>query len=103
MIEKTGKNLNTVSEIVSKKEQRKEDKKLATIKPQRGHTLFEWNSKEGTIEKATFEKMDVSWLDAKNLNKPKNRKIIVKPNCVYIPALNKKNVIKKIKRNYDTN
>lgn len=90
--------LNENIEKTRKKEQQKEQKKLGTIKPHRGHTLFEVNKTTGEITEAEFVKTDISFHDAANGIKPKNHKVIVKENCLYVPALNKKNVIKKLKK-----
>lgn len=83
-------------EIVVQKEIEKQEKLVGRIKPQRGHTLFEVNLKEKTIEKVLFEVQDIHFDKAKNGITTAHKKVIRKPNCIYISALNRKNVIKKL-------
>lgn len=96
MLEDIGKDLDTTSEIVAKKEQKKEDKKVTTIKPHRGHTLFEWNIADNKLVKATFEKTDVDYLAVINKYNVARRKVIMKAGCIYVSALNKKNAMRKL-------
>lgn len=58
-----------------------------------GHRIFEIDPKANTVIEAEYERMVV-------FNKPDWRKIMIKPNCFYVPALNKKNAIKRFKRGY---
>lgn len=99
----------------------KEQKFIGRIIPKNGHTVFEVDMKNHTIEPATFEEQTASF----SANKPKSeglgvqqfkdgtkklvigavptvsKKLIRKEGCMYIPALNKKNVIKHlVKRGY---
>jgi len=83
------------TEQVTKKEVEKKLQKLATIKPQRGHTLFEVSRETGSIEEAEFEIMDIKFEDARD-NRQVRKKVICKPGFIYVSALNKKNVIKKL-------
>jgi len=85
-------------EIVSEKEQRKEEKKIATIKPHRGHTLYEVNMSTGEIVEATFEKTDIAYEAAINKYNVARRKVITKEGHYYVSALNKKNVVKKLNK-----
>lgn len=59
----------------------------------KGHTLFEFNFKENTIKKLVFEEDKLVSFDGK---KQKHKKVVIKENCVYIPALNVKNAIRHI-------
>jgi hypothetical protein len=80
------------------------DKKLnfiGTIVPQRGHTLFEVNLKTSKIDLAVFEIIDISFDDASKEKFLKKRKLIQKPDCLYISALNVKNVYKVLLRDYN--
>lgn len=87
------------------KQQQAEIQKIfdSTIKPKKGHTLFEVNLIEKTIEKAEFDELPiVKWEDALNGQISVQRKITKRSNCIYISALNKKNVIKILKKeNYE--
>ena len=78
-----------------KKEQEKKQTLLGTIRPHRGHTLFSVNKKTLEIKKAEFEKQDASFYFKKQ-----NKKVVVEENCLYIPALNKKNLIKKLRKQF---
>lgn len=76
-----------------------------TIIPNKGHTLFEVNLIENTIEKAVFDDLpNVKWEDALNGQISTKSIITKKDNCIYISALNKKNVIKILnKKNNESN
>lgn len=54
-------------------------------------SLFEFNFREDTIEKIVFEDHRVCYVG----EKPK-KKVLIKQNCLYIPALNYKNAIRHI-------
>ena len=54
--------------------------------------LFEFNFREDTIKKVVFEDPTVCYIG----EKPK-KKVVIKQNCLYIPALNFKNAIRHIK------
>jgi hypothetical protein len=82
--------------VSAEKEQEKKQKLLTTIKPHRGHTLFKVNTETMEISKAEFEKTDIDYLNVVNKNNVSKRKVIVEEGHVYISALNKKNVIKKM-------
>lgn len=96
----------------------KQEKLIGKIKVNRGHTLYEINLKAQTIEPAQFEDADISF---GNLGKAKsgrgfgvnedgngNKKIVLdklgattkkllkKKDCIYIAALNRKNIVKKL-------
>lgn len=87
------------------KQQQAEIQKIfdSTIKPHKGHTLFEVNLIEKTIEKAEFDELPIiKWEDALNGQISVQRKITKRSSCIYISALNKKNVIKILKKeNYE--
>lgn len=78
-----------------KKEQEKKQELIGTIRPHRGHTLFSVNKKTLEIKKAEFEKLDAAWT-----LKKQNKKVVVEQDCIYIPALNRKNLIKKLKKQF---
>lgn len=72
-----------------------EYKKVGQWRPQRGHTIFEVNTVTMEIEPA--EITHVLSFDIRGGTETKDR-INVKKDCIYIEALNKKNVIKQLKR-----
>ena len=61
-----------------------------------GHTLFSYNiiTKEIKIAPIQYSK-DIDFMTREPLHKPK---INIEPNCIYRQALNKKNFIKRLKR-----
>lgn len=80
--------------LVKQVEVKKNNKLVGRIKPRRGHTVFEVNLAEGTVEKAKY-KNKTYFL---GLVKTNNLVIQVNENCIYESALNKKNLLKKLKR-----
>lgn len=72
---------------------------LGTLKPKKGHRLFEFNYNLKTITEAVFDETPpLKFEDAKLGVKSSSKKITKKEGCIYISALNKKNVIKVLKR-----
>ncbi|MFO0089975.1 MAG: hypothetical protein ACK518_04165 [bacterium] len=104
--------------------QKKESEKIENVKqvsiekkqvligrniPHNGHKVWEYNKDTHEINLATvtdIAKVYPTKLKTNNINYYAKHKIEtkgkveVKPNCIYITALNKKNVIKILKRNY---
>ncbi len=62
----------------------------------KGQTLFEFDTATLKIVPATFESTEISFADASKGNVSKRKKVIIKQGCLYIPALNVSNVIKKL-------
>jgi hypothetical protein len=74
---------------------------IGTLMPKRGHSLFEVNFKLRTINLADFNKTEVvKFEDAMKGTISVNKKVDVKEDCIYISALNKRNVIKILHRNH---
>lgn len=72
------------------------------MRPNKNHTIFEVNLQEETIVKAQFDKLpEVSFTEAMKGNIIAKKEITKKPYCLYIPALNTRNVKKILKRNYN--
>lgn len=72
---------------------------LGTVKPKKGHKMFEVNHKLKTIVEAVFDELPaIKFEDAKNGLKSSANKITKKEDCIYVSALNKKNVLKILKR-----
>lgn len=67
------------------------------IKPQKGHILFQINLETGDCTPAEYEEVNVelSRLGAEANLKTVRKKVITKPNCIYISALNIQNAAKK--------
>jgi hypothetical protein len=72
---------------------------VGTFKPKPNHIVFEVNVIDQTIIPAKFDKnLSVAWSQA---NKGKAKKSIsTNKDCIYISALNKKNVLKILKRDF---
>ena len=79
--------------------QKREHKLLGSIKPQKGHLLFEINEKTGAIALAEFEKVAAVY-DSKGKDWAQNRKVIAKEGYCYIAALNKENAMKRFNKRY---
>jgi len=93
---KTNKDKLEVSAEIPNK---REEKFIGTLKPQKGHTCFELNLITKDITIAELEEVDADFIEASKGNFVKKSKLIVKPNCIYETALNKDNAYKKfIKR-----
>ena len=98
----------------TKAEIKKEEKFIGSIRPHKGHTIYEVNIKERTIEKAVFDEIKAykAFKDSKGLglqtSKDGSKKVVLdglanqsrklkkKKDCIYVSALNRKNLIKKL-------
>lgn len=86
-------------EVTAEEEQISKTKHVGRLYPHKGHTLFEVNILTGQITKAVFE--DPPAIDLLTGDTSKNRKVNINEGCLYISALNKKNVLKILKRDYN--
>ena len=68
---------------------------FTSIKPHKGHTLFEINPFSGTCVEAVYEKTDAAFPLKNNVSVAKKRKVLTKQNHVYVSALNRKNALTK--------
>ena len=74
---------------------------VAKRRVMKGHKMFEVNLANATILEPEFDKKpEVSYKDAIQGNTSVKKELTTKPDCLYISALNEKNVIKIIKRDY---
>ena len=72
-----------------------------TVYPQKNHTLFEIDLISGEVKKAEFDAPPaIKFTDAMVGVISAKKKVTKKPNCIYVFALNKKNVIKILKRDF---
>ena len=84
-----------VKDVRQKEEVEQKEKHLGYLKPQRGHTVFEYNKSTGRLIKATFDEVEF------DITKEKQQKrITVKEDCVYVSALNIKNAVRKLAKHY---
>lgn len=67
---------------------------LSSKIPYKGHKLFEVNLSNGSIIIPEYESVDAE------LSGTIHNRVIQKPGCMYILALNKKNAIKKVKKHF---
>ena len=84
------------AEIVQQKQQEKQTVLVNSIRPHSGHKCFEYNRETGEIKLAEFEEIAVSFEAAARGEIAPKKKILMKENCVYITALNKKNALRKL-------
>ncbi len=80
-------------EIVGQAEKKYEVKK-ATINPYPGHILYEFDLKNKKINVAEFEEQNIEFLKLDKRWAGVTKKVIIKPDCIYISALNQKNAEK---------
>ena len=72
------------------------------LQPHPNHKTFQFNTKSNKLTFAVFdEKPIIKWNDAVDKNYGVYRKITRKDNCLYFSALNLKNAIKVLKRDYN--
>lgn len=83
----------TQLEMVDK--MKKELRLVDTQKLVPGHTLFECDLKTLEVRVAEKKSEIIMHLDGST---SKKQTVVIKPNCIYRQALNKKNVIKRLKR-----
>ena len=67
-----------------------------TIKPKTGHFIWELNEETGEIKKAEFKRTTAVFGTV-----APSEELIVKPDCIYIPALNAENAKRKYLKNKD--
>lgn len=94
-------NNKDVIEIVDQKQQEKELKLVDSQRPQRGHTLFKFDIKTRKVEKAKFEEVDIDFKNAQKGDMSSKRTVMVEEGCIYRSALNVKNFIKILKRDFE--
>lgn len=78
--------------------QRQVEKKvfIGSIKPSPGHTCYEMNLVTGKLQPAEYQTTDIDFEAAVNNDFSVRKKILCKPDCVYVSALNEFNAQKKI-------
>ena len=85
----------TRHEVTVKKKQEIEYVLIGNITPKNGHKVFEINE-FGEVSEAEYKK-DTAVFNANAIMQP--NKLIIKPNCIYIPALNSTNAKRKYIQN----
>ena len=112
MKDKDFQNFNSDKIEIVKQQQKKQNLVLLNkILPQKNHKLFECDKIKKTISLAKFQppRTDlhyneaIQWKNKIDLNNPTTitkAKVLIQPNCIYISALNFKNVVKILLRDY---
>jgi hypothetical protein len=91
--------LKNIITLIAYKFKRKAPKYLASYRLKKGHTLYEVDTETGEIRKAAFEEGEVSRASIKNgLQSKRSKRILNKENCIYVAALNERNVAKILER-----
>ena len=93
------------TELTQLNKQKKELKFLGSIRKVRGHTLFSINTKTGEIKPAEYRvKKHLAFHVAKNKDRVSEKKeVVAEKDCIYRQALNKKNLIRKLIKENDSN
>jgi len=81
-------------ELSIKKKQEIDYILLGSLRPQKGHKLFECNLSTGVVKEAEFD-LSTDTVLYHHWSFVENKKLIIHPDCIYIPALNLKNAKKK--------
>jgi len=88
-------------ELLKQQVQEKQTIFDSTIIPKKNHTLFEVNLYLRTIKIAEFDEIPaIKYTEAIKGNIIAQKKITKKENCIYVSSLNKKNVLKILKRDF---
>jgi hypothetical protein len=91
----------TKIEVLKQTQKESERVLLGSLKPKKGHTLFQYNKVTKEITIAKFDAPPIAEWDKITKGFTKSRKeLTVVKDCIYIPALNKKNVIKILQRDF---
>lgn len=87
--------------VQAKKKQQKENQInfFGRIKPKKGQSIFEINTKTGEIFQAQFINTTVDYAKAIKGDFSGLNEVIIKDDCIYIPALNEANALRKYKHN----
>lgn len=81
--------------IEDQQQVKKQVKFLGSERLKPGHTLYEVNTRTMEVKPAEYEKLDAVLTDLKAGTRI-SRRIMVKEDCVYISALNEKNIYRKL-------
>lgn len=87
--------------LEAQKEQQKEKKHvlLGKIKPKNGQKIYEINEESGEIREAEFVSKTINFVQAAKKDFSLQKELVVKEDCIYIPALNIENAKKKYLKN----
>ena len=86
---------------IEKKQFEKKEIFVKRIIPHKNHSVFEYDLDSKELKLAEFENIPtIKWEDAVNKNYGIYRKILKSGNCIYFSALNFKNALKVLKRDF---
>lgn len=86
------------TELSVQLKQQKEFKLIGHQGYHNGHKCWEYNTETKEINEAEYERTDIVWSEADSKLKKRNKRVIVKQNCIYVTALNKTNALKKLQK-----
>ncbi len=81
----------------AEKQQEKQTKLVHRIKPHQGHKCWQYNRDTEELTLAEFQTEALDFNAAAKGQVALKRKILVKENCIYVTALNRKNALKHVK------
>ncbi len=84
--------------VHAEKEQEKQTKLVYRMRPKQGHKCFQYDRDTNELTFAEFETVAVDFAAATKGNMALKKKLIVKENCIYVTALNKKNALKHVNK-----
>ena len=88
-------------EVRQKENHEKKRKLVGSMRPNRGHTLYQYNTKTGELIPATFEQQDADFIKAQKGNSLGKRKVVIaQEGCIYVSALNIKNAVKRLSKSH---
>ncbi len=80
----------------AEKQIEKQTKLVFRMRPHYGHKCWQYNRDTQELSLAEFESQAIDFKAAANGEVALKRKIVVKDNCIYVTALNKKNALKHV-------
>ena len=94
-------------DIVSESRKKEIDQKIIfshRILPHKGHLIWKFNTINRELSECEFieDKDGIKWKNAVSKDyKKKNRKVLKEVDCIYFSALNRKNAVKVLAREYN--
>lgn len=90
-----------VIEVVKQPEVKNLQSYLGSYRPKKGHTLYEFDVVQKVLVKAQFTTdSEFKMYTPVGVNAYCSKKVVVRENCIYIPALNKKNALRILRKKY---
>ena len=87
-----------VKDVHQNEEHEQQERQVGVLRPQRGHTVFQYDTESGELTKAVFDEVDYD-----TTNELQNKRITVQEGCMYVSALNVKNAVKKLGKYHGIN